>query len=297
VTLPSVFDLRGEPHQLTAREWSPSVTRDPAELRGVILHAWGTKVGTEGRFRRKFGEPLALARRGLQAPYTISAGVDSQGRPVVSLAHPVQRYTHASDNGNAHFIAVGIFGRFAYDNREHSPSAHTAESDALLEAIDLALREAVKMLTSDGPHLLVTHRQACNGARDHFACPGESVVAMALKSSVVTEGLLIADSDLVLAPPHSKPWPEHWRRHLGASVEVPAHDVPRTHAVCDAALSIDARPAEPVRAGFAGAITSAAVAVTASLGDGRQHVFNRDTPLVLIDDDDAHLGELPPPVV
>jgi hypothetical protein len=230
VTSASVLDLRDQPHQLTPREWSAGVSRDPSELRGVILHAWGCNVGTTGANRRKYGEPLALARRGLQVPYTISAGVDSKGRPVVSLAHPVHRYTHASDAGNAAFIAVGIFGAFAYDNREFAPGRHTAESDALAEAIDLALREAVKMLTGDGPHLFITHRQACNGARDHVACPGESVVAMALRSGVVAEGLLIADPDLVLLPPHSKPWPEHWRRHLGAPVVLVRDLVPEMGA-------------------------------------------------------------------
>lgn len=212
-----MYDLRREPIELTRNEWSPSLQRDPDELRGVILHAWGSKVGTEARLRRKYGEPLALARRGLAVPYTISAGVDASGRPVVTLAHPVERYTHASDAGNAHFIAVGVHGVFAYDNRIRSPERHSAESDALAEAIDLALREAVKMLASGGPHLLITHRQTCNDARDHFACPGESVVAMALQSSAVSGGLLIPDPDLVLAPPHSKPWPEHWRRHIKAS--------------------------------------------------------------------------------
>ena len=214
----AIVDLRDAPIVLAANKWTPLVVRDPATMRGVVVHSWGSPVGTSPQQRRKYGgQRMALAHRAREAGYTISAGVDAAGDPLVVLAHPVERYTYTSDAGCRDFISVGIFGLFAYDERKRSPVRHAAESPALLAAVDLALREAVRLIENDGPHLLVTHRQCCNGPRDHFACPGELVVSMALRSSAVAEGLLIADPDLMLNAKYSKPWPEHWRRHHDAA--------------------------------------------------------------------------------
>jgi hypothetical protein len=132
-----VFDLRGEPHQLAAGEWTPHVRRDPAELRGVVLHQWAvTQVGTMSSLRARYGEPLALARRGLSTPYTISCGVTANGGvPVVSIAHPLERYTYASDAGNRHYLAIGVMGLFPFVESARSEALRAAVSRALLVAM------------------------------------------------------------------------------------------------------------------------------------------------------------------
>lgn len=215
-----VFDLRGEPHQLARDEWTPHVKREPEDMRGVALHAWGArKVGTMGSLRARYGEALAFARRGLTVPYTIAAGVTANGGvPVVSIAHPVERYTFASDAGNAGFVSVGVMGLFAFTREEHADVRHTAMTAVLREAIDVALQEVARLLgeftEQAGPWSLLSHRQCANGPRDHFACPGEALVSAALESSAVGVGLLVPDPDLVLDPRYGKPWPKEWRRHL-----------------------------------------------------------------------------------
>lgn len=212
-----VVDLRGEPHQLEPHEWTRHVVRDPAELRGVVLHAWAAKdVGTMLQERRRHGEPLALARRGLRVPYTISCGVTALGGvPVVSIAHPVERYTMASDAANSHCLSIGVMGRFAFEAEQHNSVRHTEMTAALEAAIAAALDVAADLLgRGRGPHQLLTHRQCANGTKDHFACPGEAVVAAALRSRAVRDGLLVADPDHVILPKFGKPWPEAWRRHL-----------------------------------------------------------------------------------
>lgn len=215
-----VVDLRGEAVVLRARQWTPHVRRDPSKMRGVVLHTWDAVVGTEGRLRQRFGgEGPALARRAISAAYTISAGMGQlTGVPVVALAHPVERYTYASDSACGEYLAVGVMGRFAFEENDA-----TANSDmyrqALLDAVDRALTEAVAMLSGEGggPWALITHRQGVNGKGDHRECPGESVVAMAMRSSAVRSGLLVPDPDLVIVPDWGRPWPEAWRRHLPAA--------------------------------------------------------------------------------
>lgn len=215
-----VFDLRDVPHQLARDEWTPHTTRQPEDMRGVVLHAWGVKgVGTMGSMRARYGEPLALARRGLAVPYTISCGVTANGGvPVVSIAHPVERYTFSSDAGNAGFVSVGVMGLFAFTREEHADVRHTTMTGALRSAVDVALQEAARMLGefsgSTGPWALVTHRQCANGQRDHFACPGEALLGAALQAHAVGSGLLVPEPDLVLDSRYGKPWPPEWRRHL-----------------------------------------------------------------------------------
>lgn len=215
-----VFDLRGEPHQLARDEWTPHVKREPEDMRGVALHAWGVrKVDTMGSLRARYGEPLALARRGLTVPYTICCGVTAIGGvPAVGISHPASRYTYASDAGNAGFVSVGVMGLFAFTREDHNPLRHTEMTDAMRRAIEVALEEAVRLLDDfaeqGGPWSLVAHRQCANGKRDHFACPGEALVAAALSSSAVSGGNLVADPDLVLDARFGKTWPPEWRRHL-----------------------------------------------------------------------------------
>ncbi len=218
-----VFDLRAVPHQLARDEWTPHVERQPEDMRGVALHAWGArKVGTMGALRARYGEALAFARRGLAVPYTITAGVTAiGGQPVVSVVHPAERYTFSSDAGNAGFLSVGVAGLFAFTREAHNDTRHTPMTSALAEAVDVALQEAARMLGeftgSSGPWALVTHRQCANGPKDHFACPGEALLGAALESSAVGAGLIVPDPDLVLDPRHGKPWPQAWRRHLVAA--------------------------------------------------------------------------------
>lgn len=213
-----VFDLRGEPVALEPREWSPRRRREPARLLGVVLHQWGSKVGTTGANRLRHGEPEALARRAPAAPYHVSCGVTRSGVPVVALAHPLERYTHASDAGNLSYISVGVMGLFPFEAEQRNPARHSPVTDVLRAAVDRALLEAALMLEAaqpgGGPWHLVTHRQCANGQDDHFACPGEDVVDMAVRSLVVTGGALVPDPDLVLLPEHGKPWPAAWRRCL-----------------------------------------------------------------------------------
>ena len=223
-----VFDLRGEPHQLARDEWTPHVQREPEDMRGVALHAWGVRqVGTMGAMRARYGEALALARRALATPYGISCGVTAIGGvPVVALAHPLERYTMASDAGNAGYLAVGVMGRFAFEANQHAFARHTPVTGALRLAVDVALAEAVRLLgeftRQAGPWAMLTHRQCANGRKDHFACPGEAVVEMVLASSSARDGSLVADPDLALDLRWGKPWPAGWRRHLsrGEPVEV-----------------------------------------------------------------------------
>lgn len=215
-----VFDLRDVPHQLARDEWTPHVKREPEDMRGVALHAWGArKVGTMGSLRARYGEALAFARRGLTVPYTITAGVTViGGQPVVSVVHPAERYTFASDVGNASFLSIGVAGLFAFTREAHNDTRHTSMTGALLEAVDVALQEAARMLGefsgSTGPWALVTHRQCANGQRDHFACPGEALLGAALQAHAVGSGLLVPEPDLVLDSRYGKPWPPEWRRHL-----------------------------------------------------------------------------------
>lgn len=210
-----VVDLRGEACVLRRGQWSPHTPRKREALRGVVLHQWASPVGTEARLRQRYkSEAEALGRRGAKAPYTISAGVGQlTGVPVVSLAHPPERYTFASDDASGDYIAVGVMGLFPFEEHDRRPH-HTEVSDALQAAVDRALQEAVAMLDGNGPWPLITHRQAINGAGDHACCPGEAVVMMALRSSAVRDGLLVPDPDHVILPEFGKAWPESWRRHL-----------------------------------------------------------------------------------
>ncbi len=213
-----VFDLSQEPCELAPYRWARHRRRDPARLVGVVLHQWYTEVGTEQRHRLRYGEPMALARRALAAPYTISCGVTRAGEPVVALAHPLERYTYSSDAGNAHWISVGVMGLFPFKAERHDPRRHTAVTEALAAAVDSALRGAAQLLMenslADAPWPVITHRQCANGPGDHVTCPGEAVVEMALRSLPVAEGTLVADPDRLLLPQHGLPWPESWRRHL-----------------------------------------------------------------------------------
>ena len=213
-----VFDLRGEPPQIPEARWTPHVRRDPSQLRGVALHGWGVRqVGTLASQRARYGEPLALARRALRTPYGITAGVTAHGKvPVVAVAHPLERYTYASDAGNMHFLAIGVMGLFPFVEAQRSVYRHTPHLAAMQAAVDRALEVAADLLAEQGVRapLLVTHRQLVNGRRDHVCCPGEAVVQMALRSPSFELGGFRADPDLVLDREHGLPWPDEWRPHL-----------------------------------------------------------------------------------
>ena len=214
------FDLSREPVQLADRKWNPRRARDPKDIVGVVLHVWASGVGTTPQNRRRYGEPEALARRGLEAPYNLSAGVSRhQGVPVVGYCQPVERYTHASDAACGHWLSVGVMGAFPFTEDERNPLRHTPVTDALRAAVDEALGWALEILAPlqgarSKPLRLITHRQAINGKGDHAACPGEAVVAMACASEWVTSGLIVPEPDTVLVPEWSRPWPDAWRRHL-----------------------------------------------------------------------------------
>lgn len=214
----AVFDLRGEPCELAVWRWAPHKRRDPARLRGVVLHSWATEVGTSPEMRRRYGEPEALARRALAAPYFASGGLTRAGLGVVALAHPVERYTYASDAGNGGWLAVAAMGAFPFVESGRR-LLHTPMSDALAEVIAEMLAHAVKHLAEatghDGPFPLITHRQCINGMGDHAACPGEAVVRAALRSQAVVDGALMHDPDLVLVPEWGRAWPAEWRTGIG----------------------------------------------------------------------------------
>lgn len=237
------FDLRGEPVQLTRREWNPHRRRDPAALRGIVLHSWDTPVGTMPVDRARHGEPLALARRGLSVPYTISCGVTQHsGEPVVVLAHPPERYTHASDAACGEWLAIGVMGRFAFDAHDaeaNGSRTFTADCPALALAVGAAIDLAARLLGGpderyeDAPLRLITHRQAINGRGDHRECPGEAVVTMALRSDAARRGIVVPDPDLVLVPEWGRSWPDCWRAHLPtfAAPAVPPAALPKRIAV------------------------------------------------------------------
>jgi len=225
-----VFDLRSEPCELAPRRWSQHLQRDPQAMRGVVLHQWGTEVGTTAENRNRYGEAEALARRALRAPYNVSCGVTRGGVGVVVLAHPLERYTFASDAANKEYLSVGVMGRFPFEAESFNPAKHSTRSAALVAAIDAAMAQAVMLLSlphvgtgaeAVGPWSLITHRQAVNGKHDHDACAGEAVVAAALRSRPVADGHLVPDPDLVLVPGCGERWPEAWRRHLQIGAATP----------------------------------------------------------------------------
>ncbi len=214
-----VVDLRGEACVLLRTQWSPHVKRDPKALKGIVLHQWASKVGTEGRLRLKFGsEAEALGQRCNRVTYGISAGVgERDGVPVVSLAHPPERYTYASDDACSEYISLGVMGLFPFEE-ETRTDKHTIVTRELMAAVNRGIEEALAQMEGEGPWALITHRQGINGRHDHVQCPGEAVVRMALLSDAVLDGRLVPDPDLVLMPKWGRPWPDSWRQHLGASV-------------------------------------------------------------------------------
>lgn len=219
------FDLSGEPHELDPREWNSRVRRDPTKMLGAVMHQWDTDVGTTAANRRKYGnEAAALAHRGLAVPYTLVAGVTARsGEPVAALVHPLERYTFASDNASGHYVAIGVMGTFPYEEARRT-QRHTPLTAALAAAVDECLAWVVELLDAHrgadaGPLNLITHRQACNGPRDHFNCPGEAVVGMACASEWVRLGAYRPLPDAVLVEGVGKPWPEAWRRHLPSYVD------------------------------------------------------------------------------
>lgn len=211
-----LFDFTREPCVMRPRRWVSWRRRDPSTFLGVVLHQWAARVGINARQRELAGgEVEAFARRAIRAPYTISCGVspDSQ-TPVVAVVHPVERYTNASDAGNASYISVGVMGLFAFQQDRAVPGKHTERSEVLQAALDVALEVAASMLPAGSPRLLITHRQTINGLKDHERCPGELPVAMACASRVVAEGLLVPNPDVTLLADWGRPWPAWWRRHL-----------------------------------------------------------------------------------
>lgn len=247
VPVVQVFDLRAEPCELASHRWTAHLRRDPAKIRGVVLHQWGTEVTTTGGNRLRWGEPLALARRALRAPYGVSCGVTRAGVPVVAVAHPLERYTYASDAGNAHYLAVGVMGRFPYFAADYHPARHTDWSDAMDAALARALEVAVNVIENatladfalpDPPLALITHRQCANEPADHFVCPGEHVVEASLRSEAVRAGVLVPDPDLVILPKYGKTWTAEWRRYLPKNEA----DLSRTVAFGDGALQGDVSP-------------------------------------------------------
>ena len=222
-----VVDLRAEPCILRPWQWSRWARRDPLELRGVAMHQWASPVGTTPQNRARYGEEVALARRGMATTYAINAGVTRGQVPVVGLVHPVERYTFSSDAANLAWISLGVMGLFAFDEHAVRTARHAVVTPALQAAVDAALEEAVAMLreahgADAGPWEVITHRQAINGRGDHAQCPGAEVVAMACASDAVRRGELVMSPDLVLDAAWGKPWPASWRRTLGAQADCDA---------------------------------------------------------------------------
>lgn len=217
----AIFDMSDEPAVLRRSRWNPRRQREPFDLRGIVLHQWDTPVGTTAEKRALYGEAKALAIRAMRAPYTISAGVTQLGgEPIVALAHPVERYTYASDAGCSGWLAIGVMGKFPFEEAVRTV-AHAAMDAALAAAVMTAVDLAARLIgaTHASPRAMITHRQAINERGDHGECPGEAVVAMALRSSAVQLGSLVPDPDLVLVEGHGQVWPPAWRRHLPPRTE------------------------------------------------------------------------------
>lgn len=209
-----VFDLSHEPVQILDRQWSRHTTRSPQDQRGVCLHQWEAKVGTEARFRAQWGEPEALARRALKVPAHISVGVTERTNvPIVSIAHPLDRYVFHGDAANAHFLGFEVMGLFPFEEPAKSPR-HTVITPELQAAVSVGLMVAAELLEawtkSQGPWEMITHRQGCNSKGDHVQCCGEAVVQMALHN----QDLFIPCPDEVLSKTIAQPWPQSWRAHM-----------------------------------------------------------------------------------
>ena len=215
-----VFDLRSEPVVLDSRAWTPSVQRDPLRADGVCLHQWDAPVGTSLRNRRIFGEPEALARRGLRVPAHIHVGVTQIGKvPVVSLAHPLERYLYGSDAANATHVALEVMGVFPFTEDQRTVH-HTRITPELQAAMAVGLELAAELLDAWAPGRtepweLITHRQTINGKGDHARCCGEAVVKMALEADLPL--FFKPNPDRVFVPAWGRPWPASWRRHLRES--------------------------------------------------------------------------------
>lgn len=215
------YDLTSDPVRLKANRWTRHRVRSREDMRGVVSHSWQANVGTTATERLRYGESLALARRASEAPYNISAGVTRHGQPIAVFAHPIERYTYASDAACRDFISIGVMGLYPFEERTRDAGRHSALSDAMFAAVDEAMRWAVELLPADGPHVLITHRQAINGRGDHIQCSGEGVVKMFLASRAVVCGRIIADPDLVLVPEFGRPWPASWRSHVQVTKGLP----------------------------------------------------------------------------
>jgi hypothetical protein len=235
-----VFDFRGEAVALDQHEWRRGIVA--RERVGVCAHQWGVEVTTTPENRARFGEAEALARRALGAPYHLAAGVTRHGEPVVAVVHPAARYTHHGDAANRGYLGLAVMGLFpeveAARGSRHRPAlAERPElAVALLAAVARAVELAVAMLGEQegragvGPWSLITHRQSQNEARDgKDADPGEWIVQAILASPPAAQGLLVAEPDLVLAAPASKPWPASWRGHLPPPIAARAEPARRDY--------------------------------------------------------------------
>lgn len=227
-----VFDLREEPIVLPPRKWNQHIKRDPKDAKGVCLHQWDTKVGTEPRNRQRFGEPLALAKRALKIPAHISLGATEISKtPIVSIAHPLERYCYHGDAANGSYLGIEVMGSFPFTEDRRSVH-HTPLSPELQAAIAVGLQVASRLLidwtSQSGPWELIAHRQACNSVGDHTECCGEGILSLACK----VPSDFIPDPNKVLDEEWSLPWPQAWSRHIplpakpSLTIKIPKSDSP-----------------------------------------------------------------------
>jgi len=217
-----VFDLTKEPHGLRDGQWSSTAERSPSDAKGICLHQLGEAPKVPYGDKVKFGLPGAVARQGLQRPAHISVSM-AKDVPVVSICHPLTRYTFHGDLANGSYIGVEVRVKFPFEET-HRTAIHAAPSQELAAGIEVALSVALQLLQAwagNKPYELLTHRQSI-GQGGPEKCCSEGVLALALEG--LPKGFMV-DPDHVLGET-GFPWPESWRDHLTHSAEAPKQEKP-----------------------------------------------------------------------
>lgn len=143
--------------------------RDPAGVRLLVLHQWGTHA----TLKRRPGESreACAVRRARSVPYHLS--VFEGGVVVWAWAPTIASWT--SNGFNRASISIGVGGRFPELERRRT-AAHSR-----LEAFEAGLVEALRAVAERLPGLvLVTHRQS---SRSRRADPGEALARVAVRAA------------------------------------------------------------------------------------------------------------------
>lgn len=194
----------------------------PGQLIGaaILIHQFGTVLGTSPRQREAAGGDieLARARRCVAQPYHVTA-LCARGTPGVVRNWPVRTYTYHAGSANAWTVGLGIEGRYPRDEAERAERHTAPPGSAALAALEAAAPAALASLASlvraaldragagGAAIALVTHRQS---SADRAADPGELLLRILLTPALHLG--LVPLPDLVVSD--GRPWPASWRRAL-----------------------------------------------------------------------------------